>query len=145
MTLEELSKYHTLKKELSCLDEQIKELSKMSISSSDTTTISSKAGNNSIVERINLKKEKLESRLENKREELIEEQKKIEDFIETIEDASIRIIIKKRFILCKKWKDIAKELEMDRTTPYYQLKKFLEGDSNEWRKSCNISRIWYRT
>ena len=46
---------------------------------------------------------------------------------ETVEDADIRIIIRKRFLDCKTWQQVGNEIITDRSTPYYRLKKYLKN------------------
>ena len=56
-------------------------------------------------------------------EEYINEKESIEEYIETIEDAEIRVIARARYIENKTFEQIGKELHMDRTTAYKKLKR----------------------
>lgn len=69
-----------------------------------------------------MKLAKLKTTLENKTDKLLDELNKIEDFLNTVDDGEIRIIIRKRFIEGKTWKEVSKDIIADRSTPYYKLK-----------------------
>ena len=128
MTIKELSKYHNIKIEIKQLEDTVKELELTIIGSSNITgmpiTIS---GNSSPTERIGIKLAQLKLKIENKKESLIDEVHKIEDFLTTVEEEEIRIIIRERFLNGKTWDDIAKGMITDRSTPYYRLKNYLRG------------------
>ena len=68
----------------------------------------------------------------------IDEAHKIENYIESVQDSDIRLIISKRFLNCKTWEQVGKELFTDRTTPYYKLKNYLKKENlNENKKEDN--------
>jgi hypothetical protein len=128
MTIDELSKYHNIKIEMKQLEETIEELESTIIGSSKITGMpTSLHGNSSPTERIGLKLAQLKSKLVNKKDKLIDEAQKIEEFIDTVDDEEIRIIIRERFLNGKTWDEIAKIIITDRSTPYYKLKKYLNG------------------
>lgn len=131
MTIEELSKYHNIKDEIMQLEENIKELEITIIGSSKITgmPLNNTGLNNNPTERIGIKLAHLKSKLIAKREKLIDEFNKIEDFLTTVEDSEIRIIIRKRFLEGKTWNIVSKEIIADRSTPYYRLKKYLKERS----------------
>lgn len=130
MTIKELSKYHNLKVELAQLEDNIKEVEATVIGASKITGMpSSKTFNNgSPTERIGIKLAKLKDKVDIKKEELLDEFNKIEQFLNTVDNNEIRIIIRKRFLEGKTWQKVADEMapSSDRTTPYYQLKKYLK-------------------
>ncbi len=132
MTIQELSRYHAITIEIEQITKNLKELENTVISSKELNGMP-KALNitGSSVESLLLKKEKLENLLNEKKELLLDEHLKIENFLKTVQDDNIRIIIRSRFIDGKNWHDIAKSLNFDRTTPYYQLKKYLESIKDE--------------
>ena len=139
MTIKELSKYHDLKVEIPQLQDRIIELEQTIIGASKITGMpSSRNSTSNPTERIGLKLAKLKTSLLKKMEELIDRQTKIEEFLETVEDAKVRIIIRKRFFESKSWDDIGRELNFERTTPYYHLKKYLSGraSKDETNKIC---------
>lgn len=131
MTIKKLSKYYYIKKEVVQLEEQLEELNSRVTGSPTLNGMPSSHGNVSQVEQLVIKKSKLEEKLLCKKIELIREQENIEDYLETIEDPGIRMIIRERFINCKKWAEIGREMYFDRTTPYYILKRYLK--EHEWR------------
>lgn len=135
MTIKELSKYHNLKVELTQLEENIKEVESTVIGASKVTgmPLSKTSNNSSPTERIGIKLAKLKDKVDKKREELLDEFDKIEHFLTTVTDNEIRIIIRKRFIEGKTWQKVADETSpsSDRTTPYYQLKKYLKSHKED--------------
>ena len=131
MTIKELSKYYKIKKEIKQIENNIHEVEETVISASKITGMPFlKNNNNSPTEKIGIKLAKLKAKLLKKTEKLLDEANKIEEFIETVEDSDIRIIIQKRFLDCKTWQQVADEIMTDRSTPYYRLKKYLEIEKN---------------
>ena len=141
MTIKELSKYHNIKIEIKQLEDNVRELESTIISSSRITempTIISE--NNSPTERIVLKLVQLKNKLVKKRESLVDEAHKIEDFLLTVDEEEIRIIIRERFLNGKTWDEVSKIIIADRSTPYYKLKNYLKGKGlNEEKKSIKIT------
>ncbi len=138
MTIKKLSKYHNIKIEIKQLEDTVEELESTIIGSSKVTgmpiTIS---GNSSPTERIGIKLAQLKAKIENKKESLIDEAHKIEDFLTTVDEEEIRIIIRERFLNGKTWDDIAKKMITDRSTPYYRLKNYLKGRANSEKEESN--------
>ena len=64
--------------------------------------------------------------LQSRKEDLIKKKIEIEQYISTIKDAEIRLIISLKFIDLKSWGYIAKTLHYDRSTIYYKFKNFLK-------------------
>ena len=124
MTIKELSRYHNLKVEIEQLKDSIEELETTIIGSSKITgmPINASGNNNNPTERIGIKLAKLTTKLENKKDNLIDELTKIEEFLNNVDDGEIRIIIRKRFLEGKTWNEV---IIADRSTPYYKLKKYL--------------------
>jgi hypothetical protein len=141
MTIIELSKYHLIKIEIEQLDNIIKDFEATLLSSSKMKEVISSSNNNSNpTEKLALKFSQLKDELILKKRKLTDENIKIESFLATVDDAEIRIIIRKRFLEGKTWQVISEELNMDRTTPYYKLNKYLEEVSkkDENRKNHKI-------
>ena len=128
MTIHELSKYYNLKIEIQQIKDNIEEIETTKIGSSKITGMPMMSSGNNInpTERIGIK---LAKSLENKKDKLLDEATKIEEFLNTVEDGEIRIIIRKRFLEGKTWKEVSKDIIADRSTPYYKLKKYLKGRS----------------
>lgn len=132
MTIDELSKYHVIKVEIEQLKANLKELDDTTIGSPKLSGMPQGSGHvGNPVESLVIKKSKLEMILKKKQDKLLDEQLKIENFLETIEDSNVRVIIRARFIDGKNWHQIGKELNFERTTPYYHLKKYLKGRLRE--------------
>lgn len=127
MTIQELSKYHNIKTEMKQLEDTIYELETTMIGSSKITgmPLSTLSGNSSPTERIGLKLAQLREKLVTKQEKLLDESHKIEDFLNTVDDEEIRIIVRERFLNGKTWDEVAKIIITDRSTPYYRLKNYL--------------------
>lgn len=131
MTINELSKYYYIQKSIDKLKARIKEIESISIGSSILTqNITPNKNIKSKVESVAFQKIKLMDKLNDKLERLLKEESKIIDYIDSIDDQVIQLIVRMRFIELKKWQDIADELSYDRTTPYHKLKKYLK-DHNE--------------
>lgn len=128
MTIKELSKYHNIKIEIKQLEDTVEELETTVIGSSKITGMPTTiSGNSSPTERIGIKLAQLKSKIETKKETLIDEAHKIEDFLTTVDEEEIRIIIRERFLNGKTWEELAKKIITDRSTPYYKLKNYLKG------------------
>lgn len=144
MTINDLSEYHNIKTEIQQIKDNIEELELTIIGSSKITgmPITTSSNNSNPTEKKGIKLALLKQRLNDKLEKLLDEADKIENFIDTVDDSEVRIIIKKRFIDGKTWKEVSKDIISDRTTPYYKLKKYLEqrGDSNEKKIKSSSSK-----
>lgn len=139
MTIQELSKYHNIKTEIKQIEDNIYEIETTMIGSSKITGMPSTSnGTDSPTERIGIKLAQLRTKLVSKQESLLDEAHKIEDFLTTVEDAEIRVIIRERFLEGKTWNDVSKKIIADRSTPYYKLKKYLKGrvKDEETKKVC---------
>lgn len=135
MTIKELAKYNKIKFEIKQLQEDIKDLENISIGSVPITDMPKGIGDiGSAVEGLIEKKEKLEIKLTKKLQKLVAEHTKIENYLDTIEDNNIRIIIRAKYLDGKSWNQIGKELNFERTTPYYHLKKYLRSRHEEVQK-----------
>ena len=121
-----LNKIYWLKKEVKQIEEQIAELTYYTGAS--FTGAPSGSNNTSPVEMFVLKEERLLDKLEKTKAKLIEEVQRVEEYIEGIDDAEIRVIARKRFIENKDWQVIGDEMYMDRTTVSRKMKKYLERE-----------------
>lgn len=125
MTMESLNKLYWIKKEIKKIENQIKELTFLSSVSLDGMPKGS--GTSSPVERLYERLEKLKYKLATKREKYIAEQERLEDFLETIDDAEVRVYARGRFIEHKSFEQIGNENYVDRTTVSKKLKDYIEG------------------
>ena len=87
MTIDELSKYHVIKLEIEQIKANLKELDDTTIGSPKISGMPQGSGHvGNPVESLVIKKSKLEMILKKKQDKLLDEQLKIENFLETIED-----------------------------------------------------------
>lgn len=124
-----LNKLYYLKLEIENIKEEIKELAE--ISSAEISDMPKGTGTSNPTEQYFLKKEKLLERLNYKLEKYIEERENIENKLETIEDAEVRLIARYRFIENLKWEDIGRKMHNDRSVCYRKLKKYLDTKEGE--------------
>ena len=126
--MKRLNKLFWLKKEIEQIEMQIKELTILS-----AMAMNGMPSGNSVsspVEKFYDRLEKLRTKLQAKLEEYITEKEYIEDYIENIEDAEIRVIARKRFVDNKDFMTIGNEMYMDRTTAYRKLKNYIGKDAS---------------
>ena len=129
--MKNLNKVYWLKKEIEQITDQLKELVIVCGGSSFGAIPSGSGDNTSPIERYVLKKERLMEKLQKKTDELVAEVQRIEEFIENIEDAELRVIARKRFLENKDWQVIGDEMYMDRTTVSRKIKKYLEREKSD--------------
>lgn len=119
-----LNKLYFLKIEIDEIKEEIKSLEtlKSSVISDmpHSTTLSNPT------EQYYIKKQKLVEKLNRKLERYIDELTRIENIIDGIEDAEIRLIARYRFIDNFKWEDIGKKMHLDRSVCYKKIKKYFK-------------------
>lgn len=124
-----LNKLYYLKLEIENLKEEIKGLAE--ISSTEITGMPHGSGTSNPTEQYFLKKEKLLERLNYKLEKYIDERENIENKLENIEDAEVRMIARYRFIDNMIWEDIGRKMHNDRSVCYRKLKKYLDANFKE--------------
>ena len=121
--MKNLNKLYWIKKEIKQIEERIKELTVLS-----AVNFSGMPSSNTVsspVEKFNERLDKLNRKLVAKLIKSLEEEERIEDYIETIDDVEIRVLARARFIECKSWQKIGDENHMDRTTAYKKLNKYI--------------------
>ena len=126
--MKRLNKLFWLKKEIEQIEMQIKELTILS-----AMAMNGMPSGNSVsspVEKFYARLEKLRTKLQAKLEEYITEKEYIEDYIENIQDAEVRVIARKRFVDNKDFQTIGNEMFMDRTTAYRKLKNYIGKDAS---------------
>ena len=113
-----------MKKEIKEIENQIKELTVLSAVSMSGMP----SGNivSSPVEKFYERLEQLKEKLQRKCDEILEETERIEEYIENIEDAEVRVIARKRFLENKTFQAIGDEMYIEKTTAYKKLKRYLE-------------------
>ena len=122
--MKKLNKLYWLKREKVQIENQIKELTVLSAVSMNGMPKGNKVS--SPVERFNERLEQLKEKLQRKCAEILTETERIEEYIENIEDAEIRVIARMRFIENKTFQAIGDELYMARTTAYEKLNRYFE-------------------
>ena len=121
--MKNLNKLYWIKKEIEQIEERMKELTVLS-----AVSFSGMPSGNTVsspVEKFNERLDKLKRKLAVKHAESLEEEERIESYIETIEDAEIRVLARARFIECKSWQKIGEENFMDRTTAYKKVNNYI--------------------
>ena len=133
MTLAELSKYHDIKVELTDLKRRINEIESTLIKSTKySDTKSSNIFNTSNpTEKAAFQLSKLKEKYDDKIYDLINEQIKIENYLDLVSDSEVRAIMRYRFIDCMTWNEIAVQLNYSRANPYIKIKNYLRSEINE--------------
>lgn len=127
--MKKLNKLYWLKQEVIQIENQIKELT--ILSAFEMSGMPSSSSVSSPVEQFYNRLDKLRTKLEKAKDKVAREMERLENYIETIEDAEIRVLARKRYLECKKWETIGEETNMDRTTVYRKLKKYFGEDTNQ--------------
>lgn len=127
MTEKELNQLYWLKKEI---EQQQKRLSKLRLVSNIRrpvlTDIPKSTEQKNIIEYYVINVVDLENIIKSNIERCIEETKKIESFIATINDSEMRQIVTLRSIQGLTWEQIGQKLNSDRTTVSKKFRKFLK-------------------
>ena len=131
MTIKELEQYQKNKTEALQLQDIIKSLENSLSSNSIVITDGNRNSKISITEKLAFKLIELNKKLEKKLNLILIEQRKIENYLDTIEVIDIRLIIRKKFIENKTWEEVGRELHEDRTTSYYKLKTYLKKQTEK--------------
>lgn len=131
MTIKELEQYQKNKTEALQLQDIIKSLENSLSSNSIVITDGNRKSKISITEKLAFKLIELNKKLEKKLNLILIEQRKIENYLDTIEVIDIRLIIRKKFIENKTWEEVGRELHEDRTTSYYKLKTYLKKQTEK--------------
>lgn len=131
MTIKELEQCQKNKTEALQLQDIIKSLENSLSSNSIVITDGNRNSKISITEKLAFKLIELNKKLEKKLNLILIEQRKIENYLDTIEVIDIRLIIRKKFIENKTWEEVGRELHEDRTTSYYKLKTYLKKQTEK--------------
>ena len=106
MTIKQLQDYYWQIKEIQALVEQIKELWNDPLVSHDH--VSRGTGVSDPTRAWSNRIESLEDKLSGKKHQLESETKKVEEWVETIRDPKVSLIIRQHFLLGKTWKQTSK-------------------------------------
>lgn len=126
MDEKELSKYYYLKKEVEDLEQRIVEFGDgIKSSQFKEISVSSSHNNKSIQET----KVELVALLTEKRISALEQYLEIERYIEDVDDAEIRNIMRYRFLDLMKWEEIGEKMFQERTSVAKKLRRFLKENN----------------
>lgn len=124
--MKNLNKLYWLKKEVSQIEDQIRELT--ILSAFEMSGMPSSNSVSSPVEKFYARLDKLRIKLEKAKEKVVVEKERLESYIENIEDAEIRVLARARYLECKTWEVIGDENHMDRRTASRKLEKYFGKD-----------------
>ena len=124
--MKKLNTLYWLKQERIQIENQIKELTVLSAVAMNGMPSGKNAS--SPVERFYGRLEQLKEKLQIVCEKILTETERIENYIENIEDAEVRVIARKRFIENKTFQTIGDELYIDKSTAYKKLDKYFEKE-----------------
>jgi hypothetical protein len=115
MEINELKQLYFLKKEIERNKRRLSEMRELmktvkSVTDYSRERVQTSVGNESSVERIILEIIELQEMLNAQNIQLILLERKIERYIEAIDDAQTRLMFKLRFIDCKRWENVAEEI-----------------------------------
>lgn len=128
MNIRDLSQYYYISKNIEKRKRRLEELNCSIISSSKISEIKVDSSNHGDdpTSRIGIKIAELKTLLEEDYRKLINEELKINEYINTIDSEEIKFIVISRFIEFNTWDDIAKDMNYSRPVPYQKLKKYLK-------------------
>lgn len=129
-----LNKLYYIKKDIKSLQEEIKNIPE--ISAMQMTGMPHSNSVSDPIYNLILKKEKLVEKLNKKIERYLDELIRIEDIIDHIEDIEIRTMARMRFVLNKRWEDIGKEFNYDRTSCSKKVRNYFEIKPQEDNIKC---------
>ena len=119
-----LNKLYWLKKDVEKIENQIKELT--ILSAFEMSGMPSSNSISSPVEKFYNRLDKLRTKLQQAKEKVELEIDRLEDCLESIEDAEIRVLAKARYLECKSFEAIGEENHMDRRTVSRKLEKYFQ-------------------
>ena len=127
--MKNLNKLYWLKREVAQIENQIKELTILS-----AFEMSGMPRSNSVsspVEQFYNRLEKLHNKLAKAKNKVAKEMERLETYIESVEDAEIRVLARMRYLDCMKFEDIGEECHMDRRTVSRKLENYFGKDENQ--------------
>ena len=127
--MKNLNKLYWLKKEVTQIEEQIRELT--ILSAFEMSGMPSSNSVSSPVEKFYARLDKLRTKLEKAKEKVVLEKERLESYIENIGDAEIRVLARARYLECKTWEVIGDENHMDRRTASRKLEKYFGKDDTQ--------------
>lgn len=138
MTEMELKSFVYIRKRIEKIEERIAELEdEIGVGSLNMDGMPHGSTPGNPVERMALAKAALHEQLVNLKATLLEKEREIREFIETVEDEEVKLIIELRFIRQLDWYSLSCELEdvtgnsIERTTPAKKMKKYLREHAKQ--------------
>ena len=123
MTYQELNRYRNIKLKIISINAELAQITYLSATNYDGQPHGSGVGDP--VHSAFIKAEKLRQKLEFQKQRAVEELDKLNDYIESIDDIEMQMIIQKRFIECKSYERIGEEMFMHLSTVKKKLDRFL--------------------
>ena len=120
--MNKLNKLYWLKKDVEKIENQIKELT--ILCAFEMSGMPSSSSISSPVERFYNRLDILRAKLEKAKEKVVKEIERLESYIESVEDAEIRVLARARYLECKSFEVIGEENHMDRRTVSRKLEKY---------------------
>ena len=127
--MKNLNKLYWLKREVQQIENQIRELT--ILSAFEMTGMPSAHSLSSPVEQFYNRLDKLMTKLEKAKEKVVKETEQLESYIETVDDAEIRVLARMRYLDCMKFEDIGEECHMDRRTVSRKLENYFGKDDKQ--------------
>lgn len=129
MIIDELSQIYYINKEIALIQKELNELKEKNFYKKSIFTDLPKGNDTTISEsqRYVEAMEELEQKLNFSLAELQEKRLAAEEFLQTIENAEDRLIIRLRIVNNMKWQEIANEVGLERTTVSKKFYKFFSA------------------
>lgn len=131
MNKKQLSNYYYLSMEIKELENRLRELKNKSVGVSHLTGMPFSGNVSNPTEKRILLQEKLQEKIEAKKEKAMEEMILIVEYISKISDSEVRLIFTKRYIEFKKWDLIAREMSMSERTVFRRHGEYWKRSKNE--------------
>ena len=126
MNKEELSRYYYLSLEIEELKKRIDTLRETAVSFSQITGMPKNKSKENTEENKRIRILALAEKMAKKVSEATEEMLKIEEYISTIEDTELKLILTKRYLESKSWDRVAEELHMSERSVYRKHQEFFK-------------------
>ena len=127
MTEKQLNKLYYIRIRIKNLKKRIAELEKSAgLSGVNLSGMPHGTDVSNPTEALQIKKEELHEELIRILNKEIEEEQKIQRYIESVEDEEVKLIMELRFIQHLKWHEMIPILHYDRTSPAKKMRKYLE-------------------
>lgn len=128
MTLEELEQIRSIQSEISGIRATIEEIEGLVLPAHEPSMGSSSSTPGNPTAAIVMSKITMEERLQAKIEQLVAKADAVEDWLDTVDDAKVRTIVRSRYLQNKPWEQVAKDsyLFAVPTTPYRYLQAYMK-------------------